>query len=196
MGTNEKHYNYACMLYPSSVVEDYLSIIEGWHVPAFLSPLHDKDVHDKGEKKGQPKDPHYHLLVMFSNGRYENAVRELFVSIGGVGLEVIKDKAGYARYLCHLDNKDKAQYNPQEVKCFSGADYDMYLNKSVRKTDTYGEIIKYIDECNIRSYAVLLRYAMYNKPMWFNLLCENGLVIKDYIRSNNYDERVSSVPVI
>lgn len=180
--TDKRYCFFATELYPESVKPDYENIISNWHIRAFLSPLHDKDVKDDGT----PKKAHYHLMLMFDNAKSDKAVREMCVSIGGVGLEIIASKVGYARYLCHLDNPEKAQYDINDVKEFGGANYkQMIAEKS--KTEIYIQIIRYIDECHIKSYAQLLRYAMNFEPDWFTALCKNGIVIKDYMRSNNFD---------
>lgn len=183
MSNNNKRYCFfATELYPESVKPDYLSIIDGWHIQALLSPLHDKDVNEDGSLK----KPHYHLELLYSTGRTADAVRKDVVSIGGVGLEILKSKVGYARYLCHLDNPEKAQYDPKDVVEFGGVNY-LSLIETKNKSQVYSDIIRYIDECHIKSYAQLLRYAMNFEPLWFETLCKNGIVIKDYLRSNNFD---------
>lgn len=184
----DKHYNYATTIYPESAIENFKDAIANWHVQAFLSPLHDKDVNDDGSRK----KAHWHLEVMFRNGRSESAVRELFVSIGGVGCEILKDKVAYARYLCHLDEKGKkVLYNLEDVVEFGGADYKKVIENCGRsKFEVYGEIMDYIDTVHCKSYAQLLRYARKFEPDWFSTLCKNGMVVKDYMRSNNFDEEM------
>ena len=88
------------------------------HVAALVSPLHDRDTNPSGE----PKKPHYHVLLMFeSPADYESKVAPIFAEIGAVGRETVNSARGYARYLCHLDNPEKAQYSPSEVRCMGGA---------------------------------------------------------------------------
>lgn len=183
MGNNYKRYCFfATELYPESVKPDYINIIESWHIQALLSPLHDRDK----TVDGKLKKAHYHLELLYPTGRTEESVRKDVVSIGGVGLEILKSKVGYARYLCHLDNPEKAQYDPKDVKEFGGINY-MSLIETKNNNQIYADIIKYIDDCHIKSYAQLLRYAMHFQPTWFEALCKNGIVIKDYLRSNNFD---------
>ena len=99
--------NYACVVYPDSAPTNWQDILSGHCVPAFISPLHDKDFNVTGE----PKKPHYHVVLMFDGKKSVNQVTEIFQSFGGVGCEVVKSIRGYSRYLCHLDNPEKAQYN-------------------------------------------------------------------------------------
>lgn len=180
---NERHYNYATILYKESVKPDFENVISNWHIKAFLSPLHDGDY----TEEGKPKKPHWHLLLMFDSGQYDNHVKEMFVSIGGVGSEIVKSKKSYARYLCHLDDPGKKLYDVSMVKEFGGADYKSIIEGGGSKSEVYGKIMEYIDDCHIRSYAQLLRYARHFEPDWFSVLCKNGMVIKDYLKSNNFD---------
>ena len=53
--------NYATVVYPESASTDWLEKLSELHVPAFVSPLHDKDVNPTGESK----KAHYHVMIMF-----------------------------------------------------------------------------------------------------------------------------------
>lgn len=117
---------FATILWKESVTENFIQIIDDWHVPAFLSPLHDKDMKEDGTLKKE----HWHLMVMFDGKKSDDQVRELFSTVGGVGLERIQSGIGMARYLIHLDNPEKYQYNRSDVTCFGGADYEEYILKS------------------------------------------------------------------
>ena len=53
---------------------------------------------------------------------------DIFEKIGGVGCQRINVVRGYARYLCHLDNPEKAQYNISDVISLGGADYQEVIS--------------------------------------------------------------------
>lgn len=53
--------NFATMVYPESAPENWREILAGYFIPAFISPLHDKDKNPTGE----PKKPHHHVMLMF-----------------------------------------------------------------------------------------------------------------------------------
>ena len=78
-----------------------------------ISPLHKDDVNPYGEVK----KPHYHVIVMFDSVKTLEQFAEFADTFGGVGKEKVNSIRGYARYLCHLDNPEKAQYNPYDVVC-------------------------------------------------------------------------------
>lgn len=172
--------NYATVVYPESAPEDWLQIVSEAKIPLFVSPLHDKDVNPTGEAK----KPHYHVQVMFESVKTREQAHEFFKSFGGVGCEVVNSTRGYARYLCHLDNPEKHQYNIEDVKCYGGADYMHAIGTSADKAKAIKEMIAYIEENDIVSFAELLRYSSVNRSDWFDCLINSGAYItKEYIKS-------------
>ena len=69
--------NFVTIIYPESAPENFKEIIGDWHIPAFLSPLHDKDVNPDGEKK----KPHYHLMLMFRGKKSLDQVKEIIKEV-------------------------------------------------------------------------------------------------------------------
>ena len=55
--------NFATVVYPESAPENWQDILVEQFVPAFISPLHDKDINPTGEIKKE----HYHILIMFDS---------------------------------------------------------------------------------------------------------------------------------
>ena len=49
--------NFATVIYPESAPSDWKEILNQEFIPAFISPLHDRDTNPTGE----PKKPHYHV---------------------------------------------------------------------------------------------------------------------------------------
>ena len=176
--------NFATVVYPESAPENWQQILAESFVPAFISPLHDRDENATGE----PKKPHYHVVVMFDGKKSEEQVRELFKSFGGVGLESVKSIRGYARYLCHLDNPEKAQYSPEDVRSLCGADYTSTIGLAIDKYKAIEEMMDYIDQNRITSYAALQRYARSERRDWFRVLCDSStMVIVQYIKSCTWE---------
>ena len=181
--------NFATVIYPESAPEDWRTILAGYFVPAFISPLHDKDVNATGE----PKKPHHHVMVMFEGKKSEEQVRSLFESIGGVGLEKVESLRGYARYLCHLDNPEKAQYNPSDVVSLNGSDYSYTIGIVADKYKAVREMIAFCKANQIVSYAELLEYASVEQDTWFRILCDSGTVVmKEYLKSVSWGNRSGS----
>lgn len=181
-----RYRNFATVVYPESAPENWLEIVADSKIPCFVSPLHDSDVNPDGE----PKKPHYHVLTPYEGKKSPEQAKAFFDTFGGVGCETVASLRGYARYLCHLDNPEKAQYKPEDVRCFGGADYVTAVGLPTDKYKAIAEMIDFIDQQGITSYAVLLRYASTERYDWFRILCDCGtVVIKEYLKSLTWEMR-------
>lgn len=182
-GTIKRTRNYATVVYSESAPEGWQEILSDQFVPAFVSPLHCDDVNPTGEKK---KD-HYHVMVMYDSTKTPEQARELFEKIGGVGCEVVQSVRGYARYLCHLDNPEKAQYNTEEVRQLCGADYTATIGLVTDKYKALKEMMCFVTENDIRAYSDLADYASMERMDWFRVLADNGTVfMKEYMKSREW----------
>lgn len=182
MAAERRYRNFATVVYPDSTdtPDNWLSVLEDLKVPIFVSPFHDSDINPTGE----PKKPHYHVMIMFEGMKSKDQVRELFSLVGGVGLETVNSLRGYARYLCHLDNPDKAQYPPSEVSALSGIDYLEVIGLPSDKYEMIGEMMDYCVAEYVFSYAALLMYARQYRQDWFRVLCDSGtLVMREFLKS-------------
>lgn len=190
MSTKEKSTrrvrSWASIVYPESAAENWMQLLGEKCIPVMISPLHEKDVNPTGE----PKKPHYHVLFTFDGVKSRDQVEEFVDLIRGVGLEAVGSTRGYARYLCHLDNPEKAQYNPSDVKCYGGADYMAIIGLAIDKYVAIKDMMDYCDQYNIVSYAQLLRYCSVERMDWFRVLCDNGTVVmKEFLKSKTWEQR-------
>lgn len=184
---DERARNYATVVYPDSAPADWQEILSDQHIPAFISPIHDKDINPYGEDK----KAHYHVMVMYEGKKSFSQVSEVFGLIGGVGCEKINSIRGYARYLCHLDNPEKVQYDISQVRALCGADYQATIGLATDKYKAIKEMIEFCKTNNIISYAVLLEYCSEERMDWFRVLCDCGtIVIKEYLKSRAWTSKV------
>lgn len=154
------------------------------HVSFMVSPFHDSDF----DPDGNPKKPHWHVLVCFDGVKTESQARDLFGLIDGVGCEKVNSLRGYARYLCHLDNPDKAQYDINDVFQFGSVDYYSIISLPTDKYDCIGAMMDWVDLHNCISLASLLRYARANNEIWFRCLCDNScFILREYIKSRTWE---------
>lgn len=193
--------SFATMVYEESAPEDWRNIVSELCVPCLVSPIHNRDVYEKddperGIKAGDLKKPHYHLLFMFEGMKSQEQIREMIALFGGVGIEVVRSNRAYARYLCHLDSPNKAQYNVEDVSEYGGADYSQYIAVKVDKHNAIREILKWCRETGTESYADLLDYAAENNDDWFSALCEGSgtMVIREYLKSRTWTRRNIEMP--
>lgn len=175
--------NYATIVYPESAPENWQEILASHFVPAFISPLHCDDVNPTGEQK----KAHYHVIIMFDSVKTIEQATEIFQTIGGVGCDVVKSIRGYARYLCHLDNPEKAQYPPESVKSICGADYISVIGLAVDKYIALCEMEEFCDNYDVVSFYALCKYARVHRPDWSRVLKESGtMYMREYLQSRKW----------
>lgn len=127
---------------------------------ALLSPLHDKDVIEKGKDKGKLKKPHWHLLLFFDSTKSLNQVEHLsgIFNDGADNLyKEIISVGGAVSYLSHKNSPNKAQYDELQVKEFGGARYEDLLREKISK---YPMILKIIRENEIKSQKELTNFLL------------------------------------
>lgn len=174
--------NYACVVYPESAPENWKEIASNAKIPMFISPLHDKDINPTGEHK----KPHYHVMAMYEGVKTKEQVETFFKSFGGVGCEVVNSVRGYARYLKHMDNPEKYQYEG-DVECFGGADYMQAIGTAADKAKAIREMMTWIEENDCVCFADLALYASINRSDWFDAMINNcSYFIKEYIKSRTW----------
>lgn len=185
--------NFATVVYPDSAPADWKEKLDQLHVAAFISPLHDKDINPNGE----PKKAHYHVLVMFEGPKdYDTQVKPIFDEIGAVGREIVNSARGYARYLCHLDNPEKAPYSPSEVVCMGGADYYGVVTLPTDDLKIITEIKKFCRENEIYSLAEIIDIAESLHPEWYStIVMSRCYVIDKYIKSLEWERASGYVRV-
>lgn len=175
--------NFATVVYKDSAPDDWQQVIMDSHVPCFISPYHDSDVNPDGEIK----KPHYHVMVMYDGVKSEDQVRAFFSTIGGVGLEVVQSIRGYARYLCHLDNPEKHQYDINEVLELNGSDYHSTITLATDTLKAIIEMMAWIRDTDCFYFAMLADYASQYREDWFRCLTSHCTIfMKEYIKTFTY----------
>jgi len=175
--------NFATVVYPESAPENWREILQELKTAVFISPLHDCDCNPDGEVK----KAHYHVMLMYEGKKSINTIRDLCSTFGGVGCEKVESKRGYARYLCHLDNPEKAQYSPDDVTTYGGENYTVVIGTVLDKYKAIREMIAYCNDNGIISYAELVEYCMTQRDDWFRVLADNGTyMVKEYLKSKEW----------
>lgn len=181
--TGKRYRNFATVVYPESAPEGWIDILSDLHIPSFISPLHDSDINPTGDKK----KPHYHVMIMFEGVKTLEQAAEVFTQISGVGCEVVQSLRGYARYLCHLDNPDKFQYDPEQVRALCGADFYGIIGLAIDRYKAIDEMCDFCLENCIVAYSDLADYCRKERFEWWRILCDNGTyVMKEYLKSHRW----------
>ncbi|WP_310604205.1 Rep family protein, partial [Anaerosporobacter sp.] len=101
--------NWAFVIYPESAPNNWRAMLSETHLPSLISPLHDLDTNEDGEVK----KAHYHVVIMSDGPITQVRANEIIEPFNGTkSAERIMSLKGYVRYLAHLDELDKIQYNP------------------------------------------------------------------------------------
>lgn len=157
---------WTAMVYPDSAPEGWIETLRDQLIECLVSPLHDKDVLPTGE----PKKPHWHVVLSFKNpATYEKAC-EVFEAIGAVVPPEkearVKDFRQMARYLCHLDQPDKHRYEMQDVTSIGSIDYASLCMSAADEDAMLDEIFEFMDCYYLDSYPKVVRAAREQHPEW------------------------------
>lgn len=183
--------NWATIVYPESAPVDWMERFGNLHVQGYISPLHDRDVKPV---TGELKKPHYHVMMRINGKVSWQRAQSMFESVGGVGCEQVNDWGAYARYLCHLDEKNngKARYNTGEVQMFGGADYFAETATTKDQSETIKAMQKWCRDNGCILYNRLCDYTADERPDWYRvLITSRGMaVMKQYMQSMEYESRL------
>lgn len=157
--TKERSYNWASILYAESCVADIENALLDLKVPCALSPLHDRDIHD--DDTGEVKKAHYHLILHFTTLKSRRQVKEDLKSLGAVGAERVRDLRAYTRYLIHIDDPDKAQYDIKDLRVFNGFNISKYFEEGKMDIDSgFAALVKIALEQGYTEYCSLVTYCL------------------------------------
>lgn len=167
MAENRKR-NWVFVVYPESAPENWREKLREMLVPGFISPLHDSDVNPDGSLK----KAHWHIILTFKGLKSYEQVKEITDQLNSPIPQACKDVRAYARYLCHLDNPEKAQYSTAQVENMGGADYLEKIRSAADSDIILSEMMDWCMENRCCSFFHLSNYARMNRPDWFRVLTQ------------------------
>lgn len=165
--------NFTFLMYEDSAIADWESVLEQMHIPTIVSPLHDKDL----KEDGTPKKPHYHVVITYTQKHSIKQVLELVEELHGVADEthnytnlVVGDLTAMLRYLCHLDNADKAQYPIEEVRTISSSlNYEAAIQVDEDIIEMLIDITEFVVANHMTNYAQFMLWCARNNRKWFKV---------------------------
>lgn len=165
------------------VLENYLKSTGNLY---FISPLHDKDVYADGDKKNEIKKPHWHILLCFQNARFFNSVAKEFATFGVIeqNLNSVKNLNSAVRYLCHLDEKDKAKYELKDLRT-NAKDLQKYLKAKQDKfsqAEISGILLTKLEETKILRFSELVDIAKSLGDDFVNFVTMRAYFFTQYLR--------------
>lgn len=180
--------NWTIVLYPESAPNNWRDIIDEWHIEWVESPLHENDVNADGTNK----KPHWHILLMFGGVKSYEQVMELVGILNCPIAKRVHNAKSLVRYMAHLDNPEKAQYNIKDIISHGGVDVLDLLKPSSSERYTYiKEMRNWCEENKITEFEDLFAYASEERfDDWFPLLCDSCCyVMTQFLKSKRHNPR-------
>lgn len=171
--------NWTFVIYPVEgnppAPANWRDILDGEHIQWIESPLHDKDT----DASGEPKKAHIHILVMYEGNKSYEQIKEITDELNAPTPQKCASVKGLVRYMAHLDNPEKVQYDRGLIIGHGGADVAEYLKPtSSSRYQLIKEMMDFVRERNIVEMEDLLVYASAERfDDWFPLLCDNSAYI-------------------
>jgi len=177
------------IVYPESAPQNWQQILIEMNIECIISPLHDKDLNADGEAH---KKPHYHVLLKFDGNKSFEQIKEITDTLNSPIPQKVASAKGLVRYMIHLDNPEKYQYNREDIIAYGGADVaDLLRPTSSSRYALISEMIAFVQENRIYEIADLIIYAKNERfSDWFPLLSDNSayimhMFIKSYRHKQN-----------
>lgn len=185
-----KKRNWAFVMYPESMPDDFQDIISQSGIPCAISPLHDKDVNATGEAK----KPHFHVILCYDGPTTYSAVSAFTASLNGTIPQPLESLKGYYRYLTHKDNPEKAQYSDNDIVCCNGFNPRDFIDLTKSEVlQLIKEIQELIREGNIFEYSDLLDTLLDSDMIdMYDVATSHTMLLAKYIDSRRNKQQLSS----
>lgn len=178
--------HFATVVYPeSTLLSSMFEFLGDLKIHYLVSPPHDGDFDDGGNLK----KVHFHVIFVFDSLKSLDQVHSIIASspsdVQFCGLEIVNSFPCYARYLCHLDNPDKAQYDINDVVAF-GIDYLSVIATKVDKFASFVLLLDFIESNPNFSFSDLCFYARHNNPDMLQAIMSNSYTVREILRSSRH----------
>lgn len=177
--------NWTFVLYEDSAPNNWREMLDDEHIEWIESPWHDKDIN----ADGQPKKKHKHILLLFGGVKSYEQVKEVTDKLGQPIPQRCHNAKAMVRYMAHLDNPEKAQYNVSDIIPHGGVDLaEMLRPSSSERYTIIRDMMDYIRSAAVTEFQDLMDYAASEHfDDWFPLLCDSSAyVIGQYIKSQRH----------
>lgn len=179
--------NWSFLVYEEWVSDGWEKLLNELKVPWCHSPLHDRDINPD---TGEVKKPHYHCVILFDGSKSQKQVHDLLKSSLSERCPLpipTHSVRGSVRYFCHLDDKDKAVYDPAKCYYYGCDPTSLVLPSSAEKAQFIREMQYWIVHNDITEFCDLYDYACNNEADWFHLLNTScAIVMNTYLRSRRF----------
>lgn len=166
------------IVYADSAYQDWIERLDGLHVRAFISPVHDADV----AVDGTLKKAHWHVILLFDGKKSReqiDAIREEAIGPDfNRELQDVNCVSAMARYLIHMDNPEKAQYRREDVTCLGGADYELVSALPGDDSVVMGAISAYVKKARVTDINTLIAACVADgRRDWSSYISRRGWLV-------------------
>lgn len=194
---NVKKRNWAFVAYPESLPTNWKEQLQLTGLQVAISPLHDRDK----DPTGEPKKPHYHVILCYAGPTSYNVVKALTDSLNCPIPQPLEQVRGYYRYFTHMDNPEKYQYSPDTIETINGFSIMDFVELTKSEVQTAKRKLQsLIREKNILEYSDFMDYLQDSENMEqeYDVASNNTYFFEKYIssRRNKQGMKVSTVPAI
>lgn len=163
---------WALVVYPESAPSGWRDILDDLHIEWVESPLHDRDINPA---TGEIKKAHWHILLLFDGPKSFEQVAEISEALHAPIPQRCHSARGAIRYMAHLDNPEKAEYDKSDIIGHGGVDVAELLKPtSSQRYELIAEMMQWIAANDIIEMEDLLLYAASERrDDWFPLLCDS-----------------------
>ena len=182
VGDDKKKWRYfQFLVYPKSAPDGWLDILRDSLGDYAVSPLHSGD--------SEENEPHYHVIYKHGNSITLDCARQFIpeqVPANGY-IEPVIHPTNAQRYLIHLDQKDKEQFQDGEnaITILNGFPLDLTreLTKA-EKSEVRAQCFNWIRSNSIIEYSELLdSLAELGNPDMFDYAFNHTIAFNAYLKS-------------
>lgn len=157
--------------------ESWRSDLEELMIPgAYI--VHDRDTRIDEEGMEQLKKPHIHCMLEFGSPVVAGTPLGVLPESFGVAFcKPVPNKIGAYRYLLHMGQPDKAQYERDEVVHLAG----FRINLSEVSNIGFADVYELINELDIMNFAALMSILVEFKPEYVDYVAGHVNLVKSYI---------------
>lgn len=184
--------NWAFVMYPESMPEDWYDRLQATGLPFAISPLHDKDLDATGEEK----KPHYHVICYYENRTSFNQVKANVCDLVNGTIPIkLESMSGMYRYHLHLDNPDKFQYDDRDRTFINGFEVGKVNALTTTQISTILRALQtVIIDYSFTEYSDLMDYLLDNDymEMW-DVARMHTLFLATYIKSRRFKTKAEEI---
>ncbi|MGN0458811.1 MAG: replication protein [Eubacterium sp.] len=178
---------WAFVLYPESAPVDWKDKLKQSGLRVAISPYHDKDI----DPDGNPKKPHYHIILVYDGPTTYNNVKSFTDSLNQPIPQPVEQVRGYYRYFTHKDNADKYQYDEVEIETLGGFDISDYTEMTKSEAlKIKRELILLIQEKDFVEYSDFLVYVeQFCSNEQFDVATSNTILFNNFLKSRRHKSK-------